>query len=123
MVSAVSLFTVWHLALTVGAGPSDRLSEAVLRDKNIVISHHSTECGCIRNVTVSEENTNGDETVTRPRWDWCGEESTLRGPHQKVVAYSIFGRADGNGKKYFESLNENAARIKRILPGYFFIPF
>jgi hypothetical protein len=44
-------------------------------------------------------------------------ESTLRGSHQKIVSFSIYGTADKNGSRYYDYIKNNADRIKDILPG------
>lgn len=80
-------------------------------DRNLV-SFRSPSCGCLRNGSSDTLRTNRRHT-----WDWCGPESTKRGPHQKVVAFSIFGEADNKEMRYFKFLRDNAVAVNKVLPG------
>jgi hypothetical protein len=52
----------------------------------------------------------------------CSLASDKRGPHQRVIAYSLYGNfslADVSNK-YFEPLKNTISLIPRIYPGNFF---
>ena len=77
-------------------------------------------CRCTRNQTFASPPPADSSTGNYLSWDWCGVESTLRGSHQKVVAFSIYGTADKNGSRYYDYIKNNTNRIKDILPGTLF---
>lgn len=62
------------------------------------------------------------KSIGKVNLDWCSTESTLRGPDQKVVSFSLFGNADEQGLRYYSFLRDNAIRINQLLPGTFDFP-
>ena len=74
----------------------------------------STDCGCVRNYTTIKPT---DSESKSPGYHWCSYESTLRGTNQKIVSFSIFGKADEKGLRYYSLLNENAVAVNQLLPG------
>lgn len=69
-------------------------------------------CGCSRNSAASPLN-----TQIKVNYQWCSAESVQREPNQRIVSFSVFGKADKTGMKYFKFLRENAVKINQFLPG------
>lgn len=70
-------------------------------------------CGCSRNSAASPLN-----TQIKVNYQWCSAESVQREPNQRIVSFSVFGKADKTGMKYFKFLRENAVKINQFLPGW-----
>lgn len=69
-------------------------------------------CACLRNLSSTQV-----EKSTNSNIEWCSHESILRGPNQKIVAFSLFGNIDNSGKRYFAFIRDNAVAINKLLPG------
>lgn len=76
------------------------------------VTYRSTVCDCVRN-----RSENIQLASKHSQFNWCGPESTLRGVEQKVVAFSIFGKADEKGSRYYSFLRDNAVTVNQVLPG------
>jgi hypothetical protein len=74
--------------------------------------YQSLFCGCNKTITYGEPHL--DKGVI-----WCSKESSMRGAHQSIVAYSLFGEAMINGSisRYFGSFNVIPKQISRSYPG------
>ena len=104
--------------LNQGSNLIDRAKLSVVRLDSVVPSYNSP-CACMRNSSVTEARRGITSIAGKLNLDWCSTESTLRGPNQKVVSFSLFGNADERGVRYFSYLRENAIRINQVLPGKF----
>lgn len=113
LTTAFCCWIVWHSALS----RTDEAVSVTLRSEqrsSRSASFQSSTCKCTRNHTV------GDLDVERKGgfyWDWCSPESSLRGFHQKVVSFSIYGKNHGDGERYFTYVRQVAERIQKVLPG------
>lgn len=109
---------LWHLVIIEVFGLSGHMN--TYQQSSRSVPSHSSACGCSRNYsTVDIENRNDVHKET-DNWDWCDLESTLRGPHQKIVAFSIYGKSDGkDSMRYYNFMRDNAVRINQVLPGIF----
>ena len=74
--------------------------------------YKSPLCGCNKTIAFVEPQL--DNGVI-----WCSKESSMRGTHQSIVAYSLFGEAMLNGSisRYFSSLNVIPKQISRSYSG------
>ena len=73
---------------------------------------NSSACHCSRRVSLGHF---GDHQGV----NWCSSESSLRGKHQNVISYSIFGDAvvKKRPSKYFDSLQTIADQARKLYPG------
>jgi hypothetical protein len=119
------LFISWLMWYLLAGVPS--YSILISNNEDIISSYVTQQsssflhpyCKCIRNQTFPTTPLSADALAlgSYQSWDWCGVESTLRGSHQKIVSFSIYGAADKNGLRYYDYIKNNADRIKDILPG------
>ena len=72
--------------------------------------YNSSYCQCQRVISVRELKVN-------PEVVWCSREASLRGNHQKIIAYSLFGNVNKRTSKYWTSLMTIAAQAKKLYPG------
>ena len=72
--------------------------------------YNSSYCQCQRVISVRELDVN-------PEVVWCSREASLRGNHQKIIAYSLFGNVNKRTSKYYASLMTIAAQAKKLYPG------
>ena len=74
--------------------------------------YQSSLCGCQKVIPISKSHSN--EGV-----NWCSKESTMRGPHQSVVVYSLFSEATRIDSLfvYFRLLNTIPKQISHFYPG------
>ena len=107
---------LWHLVIIGVFGLSGHMNKYQQSSRSV--PSHSSACGCSRNYsTIDIENRNEVHKET-DSWDWCGFESTLRGPRQKIVAFSIYGKSDDkDSMRYYNFMRDNAVRINQVLPG------
>ena len=81
-------------------------------EKNESTTYRSPLCGCKKAIPISESHS--DKGV-----NWCSKESTMRGPHQSVVAYSLFSDTTRMDSlfMYFQLLNKIPKQISHFYPG------
>jgi len=87
-----------------------RPSEIVTLKEDFV--YHSTLCQCNRTIPVESFS---NETGIH----WCSEEASLRGFHQNVVSYSVYGNAgsDPDSNKYYMLINTIPKQVRLYYPG------
>ena len=115
---------MWHLfeVLSYDAGVLISSEEQIIPTRPTLSQfnsfYHSASCGCNRNQTLASLREK-ESVENNLNLDWCGPESTSRGAHQKIVAFSIYGAADNDGSRYYNYIKDNADRIKDVLPGLY----
>ncbi len=108
------IFIIISISLTatsiVGDFFNKNSSYQIENNENTI--YQSPLCGCKKAIPIGESNS--DKGV-----NWCSKESTMRGPHQSVVTYSLFGEATRMGPvyKYFRLLNTISKQIGHFYPG------
>ena len=87
-----------------------RPSEVITLKEDFV--YYSTLCQCNR--TIPAESFNNGTGIL-----WCSEESSLRGFHQNVVSYSVYGKAgsDPDSNIYFMLINTIPRQVQLYYPG------
>ena len=87
-----------------------RPSEVIILKEDFV--YYSTLCQCNRTIPAESFN-NGTEI------HWCSEESSMRGFHQNVVSYSVYGKAgsDPDSNRYFMLINTIPRQVQLYYPG------
>ncbi len=87
-----------------------RPSEIVTLKEDFV--YHSNFCQCNR--TIPAESFNNGTGI-----HWCSEEASLRGFHQNVVSYSVYGNAgsDPDSNRYYMLLNTIPRQVQLYYPG------
>jgi hypothetical protein len=74
--------------------------------------YFSTLCGCNR--TIPAESFSNETGI-----HWCGKETSLRGSHQNVVSYSVYGKAgsDPDSNRYYRLINTIPKQVQHYYPG------
>ena len=87
-----------------------RPSEVIILKEDFV--YYSTLCQCNRTIPAESFN-------NRTGIHWCSEESSLRGFHQNVVSYSVYGKAgsDPDSNRYFMLINTIPKQVQLYYPG------
>ena len=87
-----------------------RPSEVIILKEDFV--YYSTLCQCNR--TIPAESFNNGTGI-----HWCSEESSMRGFHQNVVSYSVYGKAgsDPDSNRYFMLINTIPKQVQLYYPG------
>ena len=81
-------------------------------EKNFI----SSQCKCAKIIPVASESLLNDTG----RFQWCGMESGLRGEHQRVVTYALFGDAQNATfyKRYYGLMKNISLTIEKEYPGW-----
>ena len=66
-------------------------------EKNMFVS---SLCNCEKKIPMS------NETADPNAFKWCGTESSMRGRHQRIVTYALFGNAHNASvfRRYYSNL-------------------
>lgn len=75
--------------------------------------HVSSMCNCSKRVPIGEEESGG--------FQWCSDESSVRGRHQKVITYTVFGDAQDDAsvfRRYFSSIKNISQTANKMYPGW-----
>ena len=83
----------------------------VQEEENVYIS---PLCDCGKKIPVSNETT--DPNV----FHWCSIESSMRGHHQRIVTYALFGNARNASvfRRYYSNLRNISLTAEKQYPGY-----
>lgn len=76
----------------------------------------SRQCNCTKNVIIGSHSESSSI-----EFEWCSEESSLRGRHQKVISYTIFGNAESDAtiyRRYYSMLRNISRTAERLYPGW-----
>lgn len=70
------------------------------------------------NLCIPED---GNPSYATDSFNWCSRESSLRGPHQKVITYVIYGTATNSSiyQRYYKSINDVLQKTVDEYPGWF----
>ena len=72
-------------------------------------------CNCSKSIPVLNE-----DALNGSRFRWCSIESDLRGHHQRVVTYSIYGNASNPVMfyRYYSFMKEISLNVEKQYPGW-----
>ena len=75
----------------------------------------SSLCNCGKEIEIFDES-----AIQSDDFQWCSEESSIRGPNQKIVTYSLYGDAHNASvfKRYFSLLNDISLTVEKQYPGW-----
>lgn len=73
-------------------------------------------CNCRKETATTATNLHTDPDV----FDWCSRESTVRGPNQKVIFYTLYGDAKNASifNRYYSLLRNISLTAQRDYPGW-----
>lgn len=76
----------------------------------------SSLCNCGKEISMPDEDRLSDLNA----FDWCSRESSVRGPHQKVISYALYGNAHNASifKRYYSLLRNISLTAERVYPGW-----
>ncbi len=95
--------------------PSEKSQETVISKS---FKYVSSLCNCGKNVKVIDEEESSKNP--KPLFDWCSPESSVRGKHQKVITYVLYGKTTDAAvfKRYYSYLNDIAETAEKEYPGW-----
>jgi hypothetical protein len=76
----------------------------------------SSLCNCGKEISMPDD----DRPLDVNAFDWCSRESSVRGPHQKVISYALYGNAHNASifKRYYSLLRNISLTAERVYPGW-----
>lgn len=84
----------------------------------------SSSCNCTKQVFVSNSSDWPAFSIPpthKDQFTWCSDESNVRGPHQKVIAYTLYGQAQMDAevfRRYYTLLRNISATAENEYPGW-----
>lgn len=81
--------------------------------KNMLQKYNSSICNCEREILMKDSAFVPDNTSDR--FNWCSSESSLRGRHQKVISYVLYGKVN---ERYFSLIKNISSTAEEIYPGW-----
>ena len=77
----------------------------------------SSICNCGKSIARRKSN---DENEDSEKFHWCSPESSVRGKHQKIITYSLFGNASNNYvfQRFYSLLKNISLTAKNEYPGW-----
>ena len=71
-------------------------------------------CNCGKKIPKS------NETIDPDAFQWCSTESSIRGSHQRVVTYALFGNAHNSSvfRRYYSLLRNISLTVAKEYPGW-----
>lgn len=76
----------------------------------------SSLCNCGKEIVMPADSIRPDPNG----FDWCSRESTVRGPNQKIISYSLYGNAQNASifNRYYSLLRNISLTAARDYPGW-----
>lgn len=92
----------------------NQFEECVAEEPTEEDMYISSLCNCGKKVPKS------NETVDPDAFKWCSTESSVRGPHQKIVTYALFGNAHNSSvfRRYYSNLRNISLTVAKQYPDY-----
>lgn len=117
---AVAFMFVWHQSQNVHQSKriqckrpfkGENETEPISTTKYI-----SSMCNCGKEITMGEESNLPDPNAFK----WCSPDSSIRGMHQKVIAYTLYGNVHNASvaKRYYSLLKNISLTAERDYPGW-----
>ncbi|KAI9559307.1 hypothetical protein GHT06_016096 [Daphnia sinensis] len=114
---AVALVTLAFMSYKFQSYDSDSTALCPRRGDKIVESaspfkYISSLCNCRKEIETTTDNLHADV------FDWCSRESTIRGPNQKVITYTLYGDAKNASifNRYYSLLRNISLTAERDYP-------
>lgn len=84
--------------------------------KDSPTKHVSTLCNCGKVIAMPDESNLPDPNA----FQWCSPESSVRGTHQKVITYTLYGNVQDSAisKRYFSLLKNISLTTEKYYPGW-----
>lgn len=81
------------------------------------ITYVSSQCTCEKVLMVVNEESSSEKNDA---FEWCSEESSTRGPRQKVVTYVLYGNANNASvfQRYYSLLSNISLTVEKEYPGW-----
>jgi len=78
----------------------------------------SSLCNCGKEIPVPKDF--DINSTLNDQFHWCSEESSVRGPSQKIVTYALFGNAQNASvfRRYFSLLRNISLTVDKQYPGW-----
>lgn len=94
--------------------PDNQEQECAAEDVEEENVYISSLCNCAKKIPMS------NETVDPNFFKWCSKESSMRGPHQKIVTYALFGNAHNASvfRRYYSNLRNISLTVAKQYSGY-----
>lgn len=75
----------------------------------------SSLCNCGKKIPIQS-----NETAEPDAFQWCSDESSARGHHQRIVTYALFGNAHNASvfRRYYSNLRNISLTVEKQYPGY-----
>ena len=72
----------------------------------------SSLCNCTKIIPA--------DAAAQSQFRWCSVESDLRGPHQRVVTYSLYGDANNAStfRRYYSLMSNLSMTVEKLYPGW-----
>ena len=92
------------------------VTECPVEKKPTAKNFISSQCNCAKMIPVFNESQLNDND----RFQWCSKESGLRGDHQRVVSYALFGEAQNASlfRRYYGLMKNISLTIEKEYPGW-----
>lgn len=76
----------------------------------------SSLCNCGKEITMADEDNLPDPNA----FQWCSPESSIRGMHQKVITYSLYGNVHNASvaKRYYSLMKNISLTAEKYYPGW-----
>jgi len=73
-------------------------------------------CNCAKMIPA----TNKEALNRSDQFHWCSVESDLRGDHQRVVSYTLFGDAQNTStfRRYYSQMRNISLTVEKLYPGW-----
>lgn len=115
---SVAFIVVWHQSQSV-------IQSKRVQCKRRLIPENETEptnkyisslCNCGKEVAMGDELNLPDPNAFK----WCSSESSIRGMHQKVITYTLYGNVHNASvaKRYYSLLKNISLTAERDYPGW-----
>ena len=117
---SVGIVFVWHQQNSIRVN-----SNRVLCKKKVDMVSNETEetskyisplCNCGKEIAMGEETIQPDPDAFK----WCSPESSIRGMHQQVITYTLYGNVHNASvaKRYYSLLRNISLTAERDYPGW-----
>lgn len=80
------------------------------------VKYISALCNCGKEIVMGEETIQPDPNAFK----WCSSESSIRGMHQKIITYTLYGNVHNASvaKRYYSLLRNISLTAERDYPGW-----
>lgn len=89
------------------------------RAEDVGNKYISPLCNCGKETPIGD-GVNVSDVLDEDTFKWCSDESSLRGDHQKIVTYALYGNVHNMSifKRYFSHLKNISLTVEKQYPGW-----